>query len=454
MVKRGNGGQGVRVFALILISLLAEGLSAESDRDIRHLREPWTAGSYTAFRPEQSHEGPLIHSAEVPGHKRIDYYIEFYSQGEGKAYLERCLKRMRPYEVFIRERIAAYGLPFEILYLPIVESAYQVHAVSRAGATGLWQFMANSVSGGDPSGNSMTISQWTDDRRDFWKSTEGSLKKLSYNYKEMGDWFLALAAYNCGLNKMKRIVKKTGISDYFALADGGYLPRETANYVPRFLAIAHLCAYGGRNGFAANYERQEPWVRVRMSTSVDLRVLAEHSGVPLSDLAAGNAELRYSITPPEGSAYYLKVKASQAETVEATLKRTDLQFLKYHLYTIASGDTLSELAGHYGVPVAMIEKYNPGIRANALRIGAKIIIPSIKDVSPYPGSQAKSAAAKMDFSDTHVVRQGDTLWAIAKSRNTTAEELASQNGLSVNGVLKLGQTLKVPPLYKEDWHAN
>lgn len=444
MVKLALPVKGnIRFFVFVLMTILASDLAGESNRNMQHRRENVSTSLSAALPSEQSHTGPLLHSIEVPSHKRIEHYIEFYSQDAGRAYLERCLSRMHPYEGFIRERIAAEGLPFELLYLPIVESAYQVNAVSRTGATGLWQFMANSVTGGGVSESTMVINQWIDERRDFWKSTEGSLKKLKYNYDQTGDWLLALAAYNCGLNRIERIIERTGIRDFFVLSDGGYLPRETVNYVPRFLAIAHLCAYSGRNGFTVNWERQDPWVRIPVDKSVDLKVIAKYSGVPLRDLTEANAELRYGITPPDVSPYFIKVRAPEAQAVEATLKRTDIQFLTYHIYTIASGDTLSELARHYGVTVAMIESYNRGIKANALKIGTKIIIPAIKDVPQYKGSKAPQV--RSNFSEIQVVKQGDTLWSIAKSRNTTPEELASQNGISVTGILKPGQPLRVPP---------
>lgn len=157
-----------------------------------------------------------------------------------------------PFLGFIRRRLEEKALPWELAFLPAVESAFRTRAVSPSAAVGLWQFMMNSIGPYD-----MAVDRWRDDRRDFWRATEGALEKLKYNYSVLGDWYLALAAYNCGLGRVTRTIESTGIKDYWELRTKGLLPRETRDYVPRFLAVAHLLGHPGRLRLPLSWE--PPW---------------------------------------------------------------------------------------------------------------------------------------------------------------------------------------------------
>ena len=399
-----------------------------------------------ALPPRQTHEGPEVFSINVPMNGLLSYYLSYYTSPEGVQWLGYVLQRARPFLDFIAERIQHYHMPPELAYLPIVESTFNPYAVSYTGAAGLWQLMTNSI---DPS--TMRINEWEDDRFDFWKATNASLEKLEYNYQVLGDWLLALAAYNSGLGTIIYLIQKTGIHDFWTLAADGYLPYETKQYVPKFLAIAAVASYAGRYGIPLDWDPPVQWERIRLDQAVDLRILARDAGVDLPELLEGNAELRYDITPPPGGLpFYLKVPKQDVPSITATLKNQRFKLMRFYIYRVGSGDTLYDLSRYYGVPVSMILQYNPSVQPRFLQIGTRLIIPGIKNVPPYKRPAAAQTAAALPsgpigpFTGSYRVETGDTLWSIAQRYSTTPEALAKANGIAVTGILAIGTMLHVP----------
>jgi membrane-bound lytic murein transglycosylase D len=403
-------------------------------------RQKEPALAYPADPADKSHAAEMVFDIPMPldipavAEKRAQYL----SKG-GLDYLEAVFRRAAPYWCYINERIAYYGLPSELAYLPIIESEFSPAGVSRSGAAGLWQFMRNSISG-----LNIKIDDWRDDRRDFMRSTDAALRKLMWNYQTYNDWNLALAAYNCGTGAMDRAIRKSGTRDYWELCAKKALPKETRNYVPKFLAIASIVKYGGRYGMDASWAEPVSWETVPLDRSVDLSLVAEKANVPLDLLKKGNAELRYNVTPPGDKSYCLKVPAGYGQAVSDVVNDKSLKLIKYYIYTIRSGDTLRALALHYGVSVDMILGNNPSLKPKTLRIGAKVIIPAMKDVSPYEGKRPTDAAGA--FRGSYVVKAGDTLYSIALRFGVQPETLADRNGIEMNSILRLGQKLSVPEL--------
>ncbi len=402
--------------------------------------------SYTVPSSEQTHAGPMIHSVKIKSNNIVLSYVNKYSSAEGLMWIKKALSRGEVYRDFIASRIQYYNLPPELLYLPVIESEFNIYAVSKSGATGLWQFMKNSIGP-----YNMKINQWLDERRDFRKSTEGSLRKLKYNYEQTGDWLLALAAYNCGLGRIQRIIKKSGITDFWLLSEKGYLPEETRHYVPKFLAVAHICSYSGRNMLPVSWEQAGLWDAIELDQSVDLGILAKESGIPIPLLKQGNAELRYGITPPAAESYFLKVPQEYSDAIKYTLNNRKNRLIRFYVHRVYSGDTFYDLSRHFGVPVAMIQKYNSGINPRTLSVGSTLTIPALKEVGPYEHNTkhsslqtAKKNTAIKNYSGIYTVQKGDTLWSIAKKNNISSEELARNNGLSITGILQAGIRLQVP----------
>ncbi len=388
--------------------------------------------------PARGHAALVDYALDVPwGNPAFERFRAGYLSEGGKAWLEAVARRSDPYADFIRERIRSYGLPDELFFLPFIESEYSPWVVSRSGAAGMWQFMKNSISG-----YGMRVDDWIDERRDFWKATDGALRKLRDNHAALGSWELALAAYNAGLGAVTRAAKKGGTNDYYELCAKGLLKRETANYVPKFMAVVSVAMYAGRHGLSTPWREAVRWELVPLAKPVDVGMLADAAALKPEVLKAGNAELQYNVTPPDG-AYALKVPEAHAEAVKAALTRGDIALMRFYLHKVKSGDTLSALSKHYEVTVAMIQKYNKGLRPELLRIGQTVVIPALKDKKPYVSAASLNAPA---FTDTYVVAKGDTLWSLSLRYRVQPEVLAERNGLRLDSVLREGARLSVPAL--------
>ena len=449
-------GMGRNIFrkqtlTAVLLTLLCSPLfpgPRVSPGDIRPVRTDHLVSSLDSSSPlvsetpaVQEHSRHLfvkIWSTSIPSNPRIDDYLDYFSSEKGLAFLERCLNRGEPYMSFIAERLREKGMPAEIIYLPVIESAYRADAVSRSGATGIWQFMMNSISP-----YNITVDAWRDDRRDFWRSTDAALEKLSYNYKKTGDWLLALAAYNCGLGKITRTVASSGISDYWELCEKGLLPRETRNYIPKLAAVSLLCSSRGAYHLPLQWDSPADWVKLSLTSSVDLRKIARKLNMDADLLYNAHRELNYMVTPPASSGYTLKVPASYKTELEKILsEETDL--IEFKRYRICSGDTLSELAAWYRIPMSMIYEYNPGISSRYLRIGQVLLIPLIHaDIPDRTGTLRETDIST--WTENYTVADGDSLWSISRLFGTSPEDLASGNRLPLNGIIKPGMVLKVPP---------
>ncbi|MDR3201329.1 MAG: LysM peptidoglycan-binding domain-containing protein [Spirochaetales bacterium] len=424
--------------ALLIPAVLPAAPEAEARERYASRRAPTEEDALPG--PRQFHGGPRVFSPAFTLTKEAKIWLDRITASEQETeWILAALKRSTPYAHFIREKIEEYGLPPEIFYLPVVESLYKIGAHSRSGALGLWQFMSASASPW------MKIDEWLDERKDFWKSTIAAMEKLSYNYTVTEDWLLALAAYNCGLGRVRRVMKESGLRDFWEISRLGLLPRETLSYIPRLIATAHFASSPGRLGIEQSWEPPVRWVRVQLEEAVDLRLLAGAAEISPQDLSMGNAELLYGITPAGGS-YHLKVRAEDAPKVQEALAHSDGKLLKFVIHTIEAGHTLSEIALHYGIPVSMLQRYNPGTRPETLRIGSPLVVPLYRDAGPYVKKTAEASAGAdgSSFKNEYTVRKGDSLWAIARSFGTTSAALAAANGIAETGVLQPGASLKVP----------
>jgi membrane-bound lytic murein transglycosylase D len=362
-------------------------------------------------------------------------YIRQYLSPGALSWLKTVMVRAEPYLAFVREEIEKRGLPPELVYLPVIESAYLGTAVSRSGAAGLWQFMRNSIA---PFG--IRVNEWMDERMDFWKATQAALDKLKENYNYFGDWALALAAYNAGLGAVRRIRDSSGINDYWELSERGLLRNETVHYVPKFLAVSFILSRAGRHGLDLGWPDSVEWTRLAPGRSVDLDLLAQAAGIRAQLLRDANRELAYGITPPLPD-YMLKVPVRDESALRQALEDGETSLIRYYMHTIHSGDTLSALARHYGVSVDLISQANPSVEPRFLRIGERILIPALREAAPY---EPERNSAGLVFEGNHLVKRGETLWSIALAYDVDPEVLAEVNGMQLNDTLREGRSLKTP----------
>ena len=384
--------------------------------------------------PEAGHSYPK--NLSIPGVEKelTQYYIRQYTSGGGLSWLKAVIERGEPYLCFIREEIRRRNLPEELVFIPVIESTFVATAVSKSGAAGLWQFMTNSIAPFD-----MSVNDWMDERLDFWKSTTGALRKLEENYNYLGDWPLALAAYNAGLGAVSRA--SAGNRNYWSLCEQGKLKTETIHYVPKILAVAHVLSNQRRYGIDISWPKDHHWTRIPVDRSVDIELLAAAAGIDKKLLVQANQELRYGVTPPDKN-YMLKVSSADAEQITVALREQGTALIRHYLHTVRSGDTLSALARHYGISVGQILEANPGTEARFLRLGSTLIIPALRESGPYTGQHHQDRIPV--FEGNHLVKKGETLWSIALAYNVNPETLAEANGMQLNDILREGRSLKTP----------
>ncbi len=317
----------------------------------------------------QGIEAAEFYSLAIPDEDIIGRYVDGLLAGK-RDWLQAVRDRSLRYRAYIAKAISDRGMPKELEYLPAVESGFQPRATSPVGAAGLWQLMRNTAS---PYGLRMDV--WMDERRDVWRATEASLDKLSENYRIFGDWYMALAAYNCGVGRLSGILRRSPGSDFWDLRRKKLLPRETAAFVPQFLALSRILSYPGRYGLELDWDAVPTWDLVALDRCVDLRILSRLSGVPLDELVSGNPELNFPITPPASYGYHLKVPTRYAENVSKAIADAAMPMLEFRVHVVVDGDTLSEMAQLYHVSVDLIQEFNPRVAPRTLRIGSKVLIP-------------------------------------------------------------------------------
>lgn len=306
-------------------------------------------------------------------HRLIEKQRKEFLSDSGKKWLTGVVQRSAIYRPYIRSKLAQYGLPQCLEFLPIIESAYNPHAVSKSGATGLWQFMDNSIAG------FLQKNEWVDERKDPWFSTEAAAKKLKNNYTFFSNWELALAAYNMGLGGMQKLIKKTGHKNFWYLADHGLLRSETKNYVPKFIAIADLITnaeYYGLDIPSYDSDAGLNFGECMLTKQISLEILAKDTGIDYNVYKLLNPSLRYQLTPP-GTVYRLRIPSNCEQLVlHALTNQQTGDFAR--IYTVKQGDTLWGLAKRFETSVESLCAMNNRNPNTILRIGTVLFVPILK----------------------------------------------------------------------------
>lgn len=390
------------------------------------------------------------HDLPIPLNTRILSYVELW-RGTLHDVMQDALDRSVRYVPMIQDVLKAEGLPLDLAYLPIVESGFKPTALSRAAAKGLWQFEADTGQE-----NGLDLNWFRDDRSDPEKATQAAAKYLKWLIDQCsGDWFMTLAAYNAGVGRVDLAEKRSKLTDYWALSESArYLPRDTREYVPMVLASVLIARNPTRYGFEIPAVSPLAYERVTVPDAIDLGVVAEWAGVPVEQIRDLNPELRRATTPL--GSHELKVPVGTAATVEARLATADPSVFarsQFQWHTVKRGESLSSIARQAGVRTANLASAN-GIASSAkVQVGEQLMIPRAT-ASPTLGAHrpavasgsaaagSPSAAASGPASTTYRVKQGDTLFSIARQFDTTVETLKHLNQLSTD-VIVVGDKLTV-----------
>ncbi|HUF12859.1 MAG TPA: LysM peptidoglycan-binding domain-containing protein [Longimicrobiales bacterium] len=388
-------------------------------------------GSYIdALSPGVSWDLPNVRN------ERVDFWIEFLS-GRNADKTRLWLERQGRYAPLIRQALAAEGMPQDLLYLAMIESGLSTKAYSHAAASGMWQFIAETGRRYD-----LRIDGYVDERRDPVKSTVAALKYLSEMHEDFGSWFLAAAGYNSGENRVARLLREraggaTGDENLYWVISP-HLPRETRDYVPLTLAMAHIAKQPERYGFT-DLAYQEPleYEQVQVPGGVSLAMVARAAGVDEDVVEELNPHLMRGITPP-GETWPVRVPLDRGADFAANFERILAETPDPVEYVIRRGETLTHIARRFGVSVDALQSANGGVNPRRIQAGQRIRVPvdgAVVALAEQPRPEPRM--------QVHQVRRGDTLWDIARRYDVSVSQLRSWNSLSSRSAIQPGQRLRV-----------
>ena len=412
------------------------------------------AGLQDTVRSDLETDG---HDIPIPLNPRVLFYIELF-QGRLREFIEDGMRRSGRYLPMIQGVFRAEGLPLDLAYVPLIESAFKPNALSRAKAKGVWQFMR-----GTGRENGLRSDWYIDERSDPEKATQAAAKYLSaLSGLFDGDWHLALASYNGGPGRVQRAMKRGRLDDFWQLAtQPRLLPRETREYVPMILAAIIIARNPAQYGFSFDPDPPFAYEKVTLPRPVDLRRVAEWADTPIDEIQALNPELRRWTTPVRDSNYELKVPPGTAPQVQQRLNEaseTELATLKW--YTVKKGETLPLVARKLRVSRADLAEANYLKSSARITAGQKLIVPHeatalmaartersvpVAEARPLPtqsGLMAQAATTPNRVKVIYEVKRGDTLFSIAQAFRTTVASLRTWN-LTLGSKLMPGERLTV-----------
>ncbi|MCU0625215.1 MAG: transglycosylase SLT domain-containing protein [Gemmatimonadaceae bacterium] len=389
-------------------------------------------------------------------HQRVEMWVNVFT-GRLREYMQRTMSRGTRYEAFLRRRFREGGLPEDMTYLALIESAYNPHAYSRAAAVGMWQFMTPTARG-----VGMRVDHWVDERRDPVRATEGAIDFLTDLHEAYGSWYLAAAAYNGGPGRVSRglarfadeIDDAEGDDRFFALAEQKYLPRETKDYVPKLIAAALVAKEPLRYGLTVDTQPAFAYDSVMVAGGVPLASIARAAGVTLDRVTDLNPQFLRGVTPP-GEDTEVRIPAGTREAFgPAFLRLAESEKRGWRELRLDAPTSVTAIADDAGIPLRSLRWYNPRLavdRRGRVRAGTMLRIPTVdalaaaRDV-PDPSLEryrrVASAPEVALVSQRHRVRRGETLGAIARRYGVSVSQLRAMNTVP-GGRVRSGQVLVV-----------
>lgn len=409
----------------------------------------------------------------LPYNEYVERAISFF-MNRGREHFERWLYLSGKYFPTMKKIFQEEGVPEELVYLSMAESGLRPDAQSWARAVGLWQFMkaTGSLYG-------LHVTFWYDERRDFEKSTRAAARHMKDLYADLSDWNLVLASYNAGAGRVYRGIRKSGKLDFWDMRK--YLPRQTRNYIPQYIAVARMAMEPEKYGF--NVQPADPLLYdiVLIDDCVDFKVLANCAETNVETLRELNPELLRLHTPPHVTGYRFRIplgKKSAFEKHYAEIPSDQKKQWKNHV--VAKGQTsLAKIASKYGISAAVLREINNIKSTRPLKVGSVIWIPVSREdieiadkvafeydkkvdrVTFGKGKDAALAAAKPESTRstrsskrtlkapqgkvqlTYTVKRGDTIGHLAEWYHVRASDIRNWNNISYGSYVRTGQEITV-----------
>jgi len=373
---------------------------------------------------------------------KVRHFIELF-QTQKRKEIATGIARSGKYIDMFRRILAEEGVPTDLVYLAMIESTFKERAYSRASAKGIWQFMSWTAKR-----YGLKINWWIDERSDPEKACRAAARYLRDLHAELGDWLLAMAAYNGGPGRVGRAVRRLKTKDFWKISSTSrYLRRETRNFVPAILAVAIIMKQPKAYGFGdVVLEKPVEYEKVKIPSPTDLRIAAELAGVSVETLQSLNLSLRRMITPADYKDFELKLPPGTKQRFEKRYAALPPhKRLKYTEHIVRRGETLSAISKRYRTSIAAIQRANNIRNPHRLKKGQHLIVPLSPTAAPGGGSAVRVATARVPKGTkvTHTVRRGENLYNIARAYGTTVGSIAAWNQLNPNLPIHPGRKLTI-----------
>ncbi|MAP66844.1 MAG: hypothetical protein CMF80_03990 [Candidatus Marinimicrobia bacterium] len=365
----------------------------------------------------------------IEGHIPITYnskvnsIIKFF-QKDGRRSVQNWLNRMEKYKAIMLPILEEENVPPELFYVAMIESGLNARALSYAYASGYWQFISSTAKIYD-----LKKDHWVDERSDFEKSTRAAARYFKDLHSYFGDWYLSLAAYNCGQARVNRIIKRQGTRDYWKLTR---LPRETRNYVPNVMAAIYVAQNPEKYGFKIESEPLLDWTVKEVDKTVEIKEIAKIINSTEQELIKYNPELKRKVIPllKDDAKYLLRLPNPVPENFDslfALIPTTNV--IEPIIHKVKYGENLWLIAKKYNVTISDIQSLNKIKNRNKIKPGIKLKIPNDGYI-PQPSKVY------------YTVKRGDTLSEIAQKYKTSVRKIKRLNGLR-NNKIRIGQKLEI-----------
>jgi len=385
----------------------------------------WSETDRSLCPPPDSEEA--LPEITILENEKTERWLDYFRR-DARERFTTYLTRSGRYEPAMRKTLRAHGLPEDLAYLPLIESGYNPRAYSVAHASGIWQFIQSTAKRYD-----LRVDYWVDERRDPEKSCEAAALHLRRLWELFESWPLVLAAYNAGEKRVMDAVLSAGTRDFWSLR----LPRQTRDYVPRYMAGVLIGRNPEAHGFDITCDPPLVYDLLEVDQATELDLIAECCGSKPEVLKDLNPHLRRGCTPPGEGGYSVRIPAGTLARCEEALfqipkDRRLASASQFTVHRVRRGETLSHIASRYGTTVSQIAAANNLRNQHFIREGQKLTVPT-----PGHSDGTRYAAADEGWREdgekiVYVVRRGDTLGAIARVYRTHVDQIRKWNGLGRN----------------------